>query len=118
MTLFRRLSIFLATLLFLPRWSSAQGVPAFSQVIVFGDSLSDDGNIKHVVQDKFFISFPSQIFNYSDGRFDRDGEVAAGSPRKVLASCSCQVPAQRSDLGKVPELLVRWRDGSGIGRSL
>jgi phospholipase/lecithinase/hemolysin len=47
----------------------AQGLPAFSQVIVFGDSLSDDGNIQHRVEDKFFISFPSLAFDYADGRF-------------------------------------------------
>ncbi|HEY3662840.1 MAG TPA: SGNH/GDSL hydrolase family protein [Chthoniobacterales bacterium] len=48
----------------------AQVVPTFSKVVVFGDSLSDDGNIQHVVKDKtVFISFPSLTFDYADGRF-------------------------------------------------
>ncbi len=59
MASFFRLFI-LAALAFCPRMVAAQGVPAFSKVIVFGDSLSDNGNIQHVVEDKFvFISFPS-----------------------------------------------------------
>ena len=49
---------------------AAQDVPAFSKVVVFGDSLSDNGNIQHVVEDKtIFISFPSLTFDYADGRF-------------------------------------------------
>jgi len=67
-TLFLRFSL-LATLLFLAHWSSAQDDPAFSQVIVSRDSLSDDGNIKPVVQDEFFfVSYPTLAFDYADGR--------------------------------------------------
>ena len=57
----------------------AQSTPAFSQVIVFGDSLSDDGNIKHVVEDKFFISYPGQLFDYSDGRFTNSSDTFPSS---------------------------------------
>jgi len=46
--------------------------PAFTQVIVFGDSLSDDGNIAHRVRDTFGFSYPSSNFNYSDYRFTDD----------------------------------------------
>ena len=46
---------------------------AFTQVIVFGDSLSDDGNIAHRVRDTFGFSYPSSNpFNYSDYRFTDD----------------------------------------------
>src|SRR5438128_4627703 len=47
---------------------------AFTQVIVFGDSLSDDGNIAHRVRDTFGFSYPSSnpAFNYSDYRFTDD----------------------------------------------
>jgi phospholipase/lecithinase/hemolysin len=48
-------------------------------VIVFGDSLSDDGNIEHVVEDKFFISYPSLAFDYSDGRFTDSADTFPSS---------------------------------------
>jgi len=60
-------AIFLAT----PILVNAQA-PAFTQVIVFGDSLSDDGNIAHRVRDTFGFSYPSSNFNYSDYRFTDD----------------------------------------------
>ena len=60
-------AIFLAT----PLLVNAQA-PAFTQVIVFGDSLSDDGNIAHRARDTFGFSYPSSNFNYSDYRFTDD----------------------------------------------
>ena len=46
--------------------------PAFTQVIVFRDSLSDDGNIAHRARDLVGFSYPSSNFNYSDYRFTDD----------------------------------------------
>jgi phospholipase/lecithinase/hemolysin len=46
--------------------------PTFTQVIVFGDSLSDDGNIAHRARDLVGFSYPSRNFNYSDYRFTDD----------------------------------------------
>ena len=43
--------------------------PTFTQVIVFGDSLSDDGNIAHRARDLVGFTYPSINFNYSDYRF-------------------------------------------------
>ena len=62
-------ALFLATSLLV----NAQAL-AFTQVIVFGDSLSDDGNIAHRVRDTFGFSYPSSnpAFNYSDYRFTDD----------------------------------------------
>ena len=60
-------AIFLAT----PILVNAQA-PAFTQVIVFGDSLSDDGNIAHRARDLVGFSYPSSNFNYSDYRFTDD----------------------------------------------
>jgi phospholipase/lecithinase/hemolysin len=60
-------AIFLAT----PILVNAQA-PTFTQVIVFGDSLSDDGNIAHRVRDTFGFSYPSSNFDYSDYRFTDD----------------------------------------------
>jgi phospholipase/lecithinase/hemolysin len=64
-------AIFLAT----PILVNAQA-PAFTQVIVFGDSLSDDGNIAHRVRDTFGFSYPSSNFNYSDYRFTDDTDTS------------------------------------------
>src|SRR5256886_9473652 len=46
--------------------------PAFTQIIVFGDSLSDDANIAHRARDLVGFSYPSSNFNYSDYRFTDD----------------------------------------------
>src|SRR5438105_4216328 len=51
-------------------------VSAFTQVIVFGDSLSDDGNIAHRARDTVGFSYPSRNFNYSNYRFTDDTNTA------------------------------------------
>ncbi len=45
--------------------------PTFSQIIVFGDSLSDTGDVRQRTNDKSngTVDYPSHTFNYSDGRF-------------------------------------------------
>ena len=50
--------------------------PAYSQILVFGDSLSDTGNVADVVDDKIGIRFPGPTlgsfdsdYDYTDGRF-------------------------------------------------
>ena len=57
-------AIFLATSLLVNAQASA-----FTQVIVFGDSLSDDGNIAHRARDLVGFSYPISDFNYSDYQF-------------------------------------------------
>lgn len=75
----RFLCLALASLtLFAPNLS-AQSVPAFTQVIVFGDSLSDDGNIRHRLEEEAFISYPGGEFNYSDGRFTNSSDTDPNS---------------------------------------
>ncbi len=45
----------------------------FTKIVVFGDSLSDTGNIAHLTQSMYGIRYPSDIqtlgINYTDGRF-------------------------------------------------
>ncbi|MDQ6808718.1 MAG: SGNH/GDSL hydrolase family protein [Verrucomicrobiota bacterium] len=45
--------------------------PTFSQIVVFGDSLSDTGNVRDRTNAKSSgtVDYPSHTFNYSDGRF-------------------------------------------------
>ncbi|MEY2492176.1 MAG: outer rane lipase/esterase [Verrucomicrobiota bacterium] len=71
--LHRSSRVFAATLLglFVLAAGMAQA-PTFSQIIVFGDSLSDDGNLAHRARDTVGFSYPSSNFNYSDYRFTND----------------------------------------------
>lgn len=65
---------------------SAVGVPraaAFTQVFVFGDSLSDDGNITHRTASAFDVGYPGQRFNYSDGRFTNSSDTDPSSTTYV-----------------------------------
>jgi phospholipase/lecithinase/hemolysin len=59
----------------------AQTVPTFSQIIVFGDSLSDTGNIRHRINDATngALSYPSGTYNYSDGRFTNSSDTDPAS---------------------------------------
>jgi phospholipase/lecithinase/hemolysin len=59
--------------------SWAQTAPVFSQIVVFGDSLSDDGNVGHVMEDQYFFSYPGGDFNYSDSRFTNSSDTDPGS---------------------------------------
>ncbi len=55
----------------------AAPAPAFTQVILFGDSLSDTGNVRERTNDESdgLVDYPSQTFNYSNGRFTNDNET-------------------------------------------
>ncbi len=57
----------LLTLLATAAWG--QTAPAFTGTVIFGDSLSDDGNFADTTASKYGIRFPSPLFNYDDGRF-------------------------------------------------
>ena len=53
----------------------------YSQVIIFGDSLSDVGNFAHVAGDTYGVDYPSSAlnFNYSDGQFTNSSSTSPGS---------------------------------------
>ncbi len=79
--------------------------PVFTQVIVFGDSLSDDGNIRHRLEDQFPpISYPGGAYNYSDGRFtnssdtDPNSGTYAGTWHEQLALNFLSLPAATNSL--------------------
>ncbi|HWX17945.1 MAG TPA: SGNH/GDSL hydrolase family protein, partial [Chthoniobacterales bacterium] len=59
--------------------SLAQTAPTFTSLFVFGDSLSDDGNIAHRVRDTFGFSYPSSNFDYSNYRFTDDLDTSPAS---------------------------------------
>ena len=77
---FKHLSLsLLVTLFMLAPCAWAQTAPVFTQVVVFGDSLSDDGNVRHLMEDQYFISYPGGDFNYSDGRFTNSSDTDPSS---------------------------------------
>lgn len=82
-------------------------VPTFSQVIVFGDSLSDTGNVRDRTNAKSggLIDYPSHTFNYSNGRFTNDNatdpssNTFAGVWHEQLASTFLGLPPAVYSLG-------------------
>ena len=53
--------------------------PAFSQIIIFGDDFSDNGNFRHRAEDDWNLSYPGGAYNYSDGRFTNSSDTSPGS---------------------------------------
>lgn len=43
--------------------------PDYTSIVVFGDSLSDTGNVAHLTQAKYGVRLPGPAFDYTDGRF-------------------------------------------------
>jgi phospholipase/lecithinase/hemolysin len=41
----------------------------YTNIVVFGDSLSDTGNVAHLTEDKYGIRIPGPLADYTDGRF-------------------------------------------------
>ena len=67
--------------------SRAQTTSApYSQIIVFGDSLSDTGNFAATTEDNFDLRYPGSDFNYADGRFTDSKEHRLHPPRSTRVS--------------------------------
>ena len=90
-------------------WSSLaqQPPPAFSQIVVFGDSLSDTGNVRDRTNSTSggTVDYPSHTYNYSDGRFTNSSETNppsiayAGLWHEQLARTFLSVPVAAYSLG-------------------
>ena len=57
------------SLLLLFTLSAAAQVKDYTKIIVFGDSLSDTGNVAHLTQVKYGVRVPGPSVDYTDGRF-------------------------------------------------
>jgi phospholipase/lecithinase/hemolysin len=87
--------------------SSFGQAPAFSQVVVFGDSLSDTGNVRARTSSKSSgaIDYPSHTFNYDNGRFTNDTDTDPASHtylgvwHEQLARTFLSLPAASNSLG-------------------
>ena len=76
-----RVSAFLLTItaaLLAVASASAQTQTTFTRLIIFGDSLSDVGNVRDRMEDKGF-SYPGGEYNYSDGRFTNSSDTDPAS---------------------------------------
>ena len=58
-----------------------QALPAFTQIVLFGDSLSDTGNDRVRTKSKSSgaVDYPSHTFNYDNGRFTNDDQTDPAS---------------------------------------
>ncbi|HXR38548.1 MAG TPA: SGNH/GDSL hydrolase family protein [Terracidiphilus sp.] len=43
--------------------------PDYTSIVVFGDSLSDTGNVAHLSEAKYGVRIPGPVADYTDGRF-------------------------------------------------
>ncbi|HET6216883.1 MAG TPA: hypothetical protein VFE27_07670, partial [Acidobacteriaceae bacterium] len=55
----------------------------YTSIVVFGDSLSDTGNVAHLTQDKYGVRIPGPLADYTDGRFT-DGDDTLPAARKYF----------------------------------
>jgi phospholipase/lecithinase/hemolysin len=55
----------------------------YTSIVVFGDSLSDTGNVAHLTQDKYGVRIPGPVADYTDGRFT-DGDDTLPAARKYF----------------------------------
>ncbi|HKP04261.1 MAG TPA: SGNH/GDSL hydrolase family protein [Chthoniobacterales bacterium] len=94
--------------LFLPiSHAFGQNPPTFSQVIVFGDSYSDDGNVRRRTETASGgqVSYPSGVYNFADGRFTNSANTTPGSAmyaglwHEQLAQSFLGLPAATFSLG-------------------
>src|SRR3954470_1779629 len=87
--------------------SSFGQAPAFTRVVVFGDSLSDTGNVRARTSAKSSgaIDYPSHTFNYDNGRFTNDTDTDPASHtylgvwHEQLARSFLGLPAASNSLG-------------------
>jgi phospholipase/lecithinase/hemolysin len=50
----------------------------YTSIVIFGDSLSDTGNVAHLTYDKYGVRIPGPYADYTDGRFtDGDDTIPA-----------------------------------------
>src|ERR1700740_288387 len=64
----RRLSTLLAVVIFVFTAVLAHAQD-YTSIVIFGDSLSDTGNVAHLTYDKYGVRIPGPYADYTAGRF-------------------------------------------------
>jgi phospholipase/lecithinase/hemolysin len=103
----RKIYFYVAVATLLAATSSFGQAPSFSRVVVFGDSLSDTGNVRARTSAKSSgaIDYPSHTFNYDNGRFTNDTDTDPASHtylgvwHEQLARSFLGLPAASNSLG-------------------
>jgi len=103
----RKILFLVAVAAVLATTSSFGQAPAFSQIVLFGDSLSDTGNVRARTSAKSSgaIDYPSHTFNYDNGRFTNDTDTDPASHtylgvwHEQLARTFLGLPAASNSLG-------------------
>jgi phospholipase/lecithinase/hemolysin len=78
--------------------------PEFTSIVIFGDSLSDTGNVAHLTYDKYGFRVPGPIADYTDGRFTdgydtlRPAELYSGVWIEQLARSMPSKPEVKNSL--------------------
>jgi len=87
--------------------NAQQALPAFTRIVLFGDSLSDTGNVRNRTNSKTSgaVDYPSHTFNYDNGRFTNDDQTDPASKtyfgvwHEQLASTFLGLPPATFSLG-------------------
>ncbi|MFN2622883.1 MAG: SGNH/GDSL hydrolase family protein [Chthoniobacterales bacterium] len=103
----RKILFLISVVAVLATTTSFGQAPAFSKVVVFGDSLSDTGNVRARTSAKSSgaIDYPSHTFNYDNGRFTNDTDTDPASHtylgvwHEQLARTFLGLPAASNSLG-------------------
>jgi len=96
--------------------------PEYTSIVVFGDSLSDTGNVAHLTYDKYGVRIPGPDADYTDGRFT-DGADTLPSAEKYFGVWIEQLAAKIPSKPEIKDSLDGGTDyaygfattGSGTG---
>ncbi len=99
----RRLALVLSALLFALTTIAAHAED-YTKIVVFGDSLSDAGNVAHLTRAKYGVRIPGPIADYTDGRFT-DGYDTVPAAQKYFGVWVQQLAASLPSRPKIKNSL-------------
>jgi phospholipase/lecithinase/hemolysin len=96
--------------------------PDYKTVVIFGDSLSDTGNVAHLTEDKYGVRVPGPIADYTDGRFTDGADTLPAANKyfgvwvEQLAASFPSKPAIKDSLDGGTDYAYGFaKTGSGTG---
>ncbi len=104
------------------RAQDANHAPEYTSIVVFGDSLSDTGNVAYLTHDKYGVRIPGPDADYTDGRFT-DGADTLPPAEKYFGVWIEQLAAKMPSKPEIKDSLDGGTDyaygfattGSGTG---